>query len=426
MVRTLKNIAHYLISVAAVIFYMYPARRLTVIGVTGTDGKTTTTTLIAHILKKAGKKVSYVSTLEAKIGDMTYDMGFHVTTPTAWQIQKLMAQAVRNGSEYFVLEVTSHSIDQYRTVGCNFYITVLTNITHEHLDYHGTLENYAKVKTKFLGTGKIAVINGDDESIGMVMDILSRKSKVKKLFYRLQRETDFLADEINFSPKGTDFLCVFKDDQGKESSFRYTTPLLGVYNVYNCLAAVSVTTTLGVKVPQIQDGLTTMPQLPGRFEVISEGQNFTVVVDFAHTPNALENVLNLIRSFHKGRIITVFGSAGLRDKEKRPIMGEISARLATITVLTAEDPRTESARDIMNEIFEGCKKAGGKENETVFLIEDRARAIQFACGELGQEGDFVIITGKGHEKSMCYGTVEKPWSDQDEVRKALKARPEIR
>jgi len=380
---------------AATIHY-FPARKLKVIGVTGTDGKTTTANLIYHILDLAGKKVAIISTVSAKIGNQEIDTGFHVTTPNPWLLQKLLHKMVNQKIEYVVLEVTSHGLDQYRLLGVPFEIGVLTNVTHEHLDYHKTYENYVAAKAKLLEAAKIAIVNKDDESY----KFLSSKFKVqssKFIAYGIKNEADF-------TPK----------------KFKFKTNLPGEYNLYNCLAAIAATSQLGIPAQFIREGLSSFKGVIGRMEEINEGQDFKVFIDFAHTPNALEQVLKAIKSV-KSRVIVVFGCAGLRDKEKRPKMGEIACRLADLAVLTAEDPRTEDVNEIIDQIAKGCLKAGGIEGKNFYKIPDRQEAINFAIQKLAKKGDIIVICGKGHEKSMCFGRTEYPWSEHKAVRKALKS-----
>ena len=391
---------HLLTAVSASIYFNFPSKKLKVIGVTGTDGKTTTVHLIYHILHQAGLRVAMVSTVLAKIGDKEIDTGFHVTTPNPWNLQKFLKMMVDKGIEYAVLEVTSHGLDQFRLWGIDFEIGVLTNVTHEHLDYHKTYENYLSTKAKLLQKAKIAIINKDDESY----DLLNSKLKTqnsKLITYGIKNEADF-------TPKKFDF----------------KTSLPGEYNQYNCLAAIAATSQLGISVEKIKKAILTFKGVVGRMEKIEEGQDFKVIIDFAHTPNALEQVLKFLKSIKSGKskLIVVFGCAGLRDSDKRPIMGEIACRLADLVVLTAEDPRTEDVNDIFDQIAGGCEGIGGVEGKAYYKIPDRQEAINFAIQKLAKKGDTVVICGKGHEKSMCFGHTEYPWSDQEAAKKALKER----
>jgi UDP-N-acetylmuramoyl-L-alanyl-D-glutamate--2,6-diaminopimelate ligase len=390
-----KNIYHLFRAFVAIVIFGFPAKKLMVIGVTGTDGKTTTVNLIYEILKKAGKKVSMVTSVNAVIGKKIYETGFHVTTPDPWDIQKYLRKMVDAGSQYAVLEVTSHGLDQNRVAFCNFSIGVITNITHEHLDYHKTWQNYFLAKAKLLKNVKFSIINADDKSFAL----LKKHASGKIITYGVENKADLTLKNFPFKLK-----------------------ILGDYNYYNALVAACVGQVLGVKDQVIKGALEEFEGLIGRMEKIDEGQEFFVFVDFAHTPNALEQALKTLRSqltVHSSRLISVFGSAGLRDIEKREMMGEVSSRLADYTVICDEDPRTEDPKMIALAIAKGCKKVGGRQGKTFFIINNRRKAIRFAICELAKKGDVVGIFGKGHERLMCYGKTEYPWSDQDEARKAL-------
>lgn len=391
MIRKLKNTVHLLQAILANLIYAFPSRKLTVIGVTGTDGKTTTVHLIHHILSLAGLKADLISTVSAP--------GLHTTTPDSMVLQRLIRQAVDRGTKYLVLETTSHGLDQHRLWGVKFQIGVITNVTHEHLDYHQTYENYLAAKAKLLSGVGTAILNRDDKSYPYLKS-QCQNSKAKIATYGLKNAADF-------TPR----------------NFKFQTSLPGAYNQYNCLAAIATSVALGVKADKIRKAVASFKGVIGRMEEIIEGQNFRFIVDFAHTPNGLENVLKTLKLLvpKRSSLIAVFGCAGLRDARKRPMMGEIASRLADMAVLTAEDPRTEDVNDIIEQISVGCRKAGGREGKTFFRVPDRREAIKFAIG-LAKKGDIVVICGKGHERSMCFGTTEHPWGDQAEARKALKNR----
>lgn len=389
-----KTFFHFPLAFLAVLFYRFPAKNLKVIGVTGTDGKTTTATLIYHLLVKSGKKVALISTVSARVGLKQISTGFHVTSPHPWKLQRLLREIADQGYQYLVLEATSHGLDQHRLFGVNFLAGVITNVTPEHLDYHQTYQNYLEAKARLFRGVKMAVLNRDDRSFGFLKSVISQKAKI--ITYGIENKADF-------TPQTFEFNC----------------PLPGEYNQYNCLAAIGMATLLGLSRPKIRKAIATFGGLAGRMEKIDEGQAFEVFVDFAHTPNALENVLKTLKKKKKGRLMVVFGCAGERDQGKRPAMGEIASRLAEVVVLTAEDPRTEETSQIINQIVKGCQKAGGVEGKTLFRIPDRKKAIEFVMKK-AKEGDRVVICGKGHEKTMCFGRVEYPWSDQKETRKALR------
>ena len=409
----------------AAAFHDYPARKLRVVGVTGTDGKTTTVELVRSILAAAGHETGMISTVEALIGDQHYETGFHVTTPDALQVQGYLAQMVAAGTEYAVLEATSHGLAQHRVTACDFDVAVVTNITHEHLDYHKTYEGYREAKAYLFrnlahsfrksDSPKTSILNADDASFEYLRQILADRY----LTYGLQRPADITARRIAYTPEATTFTAVTPDGE-----FPVRTVLPGSFNVYNILAAIAVGVSQALPFEAMQKGIAAVKGVPGRMERIVMGQDFTAIVDFAHTPNALQRALETVRGMTAGRVIVVFGCAGLRDVAKRPMMGEIAAKLADRVVITAEDPRTEDLNDIMAQIAVGCEKAGRREGKDYWRIGDRREAIQFAVN-MAQAGDLVMVTGKGHEQTMCFGTTEVPWDDREAVREALNRKSKI-
>jgi UDP-N-acetylmuramoyl-L-alanyl-D-glutamate--2,6-diaminopimelate ligase len=369
-----------------------------VIGVTGTDGKTTTATLIAHILKKSGKKVALISTISAIIGDKEYKTGFHVTTPGSFALQSYLRRAKDQGIEVVVIEVTSHALDQNRVFGIPFTIGVLTNVTHEHLDYHKTYKDYLLTKLKLLQNAKIRIVNKDDKSFSQVMHHLKQQADAGKsiITYGLH-DADVTSEQFPLQNNA----------------------LLGEHNQLNVLAAGACCLRFNLSNRFIQDAINTYKPPKGRGEIVYDN-DFMVMIDFAHTPNALEQLLKTIKKMKKkGRIIHVFGSAGERDKKKRPMMGEVASRYADLIVLTSEDPRSESAKEICQEISRGIIRVGILPE--VYIIEDRLEAITFAIRK-AQKGDIVLLTGKGHEESMNLGKGEVPWSDYRAVDIAISKR----
>ncbi|MCL5264273.1 MAG: UDP-N-acetylmuramoyl-L-alanyl-D-glutamate--2,6-diaminopimelate ligase [Chloroflexi bacterium] len=396
----------------------FPGRQLRVIGVTGTDGKTTTSTLIGSILEAAGHRTGVITTISARIGDQFIDTGFHTTTPDPPDVQRYMAGMVASGARYAVLETTSHGLAQYRTLGCEYDVAVITNITHEHLDFHGTFDEYREAKARLFqqlsslrkpGVPKVSVTNVDDPSF----DFLRQFAADVKLSYGLKSPADVTARDVKLGAKGASFTVVTP-----RGEFQVSSSLLGDFNVYNILAAISVGISQELRFEAIQRGIEQVKGITGRMEAIDCGQDFGAVVDFAHTPGSLEQALKLARTLTDKRVIVVFGCAGLRDQLKRPEMGFVAGRLADIVVITAEDPRTESLDDIMEQIAQGTRKAGRQEGADFFKIGDRGAAIEFAV-QTARAGDLVIVTGKGHEQSMCFGTTEYPWSDHKALRRAL-------
>jgi len=405
----------------AAAFYGFPARRLIMIGVTGTDGKTTTTNLIYQILQAAGFKSGMISTINAVIGEQVLDTGFHVTTPDAPDVQRYLAQMAAAGLTHVVLEVTSHGLAQYRADACEFDVAVVTNITHEHLDYHGSYEEYRSTKArlfmslgstlpKLQGNPRKAVLNRDDSSF----DYLSQISTGTLLSYGFHPDAEIRPVKIRHATDGLSFFTT-----GIGQQFPINCRLLGDFNISNCLAAITATVfALGVSPEAAQAGISSLQGVPGRMERINLGQNFTAIVDFAHTPNALQQALQSVRQLTHGRVIAIFGAAGLRDRQKRRMMAETSIELADLTILTAEDPRTELLDDILAEMTAGAISRGGVEGMTYWRIPDRGEAIRFAIS-MAQPGDVVIACGKGHEQSMCFGEIEYPWDDRTAMRAAL-------
>lgn len=397
MLRRLKNLFHLLKALFAVLYFRYPAKNLRVIGVTGTDGKTTTVNLIYSILKEAGFSAAMVSTVSAKIGDEEIDTGFHVTTPDSWLLQKLLRKMASQGVKYVILEATSHGLDQHRLFGCNFEIGAVTNVTHEHLDYHETYGNYLAAKARLLGGIKVAILNRDDKSYEY-LNAKCQMSDIRCITYGIRNQADF-------TPK-----C-----------FKFKTRLLGEYNQYNCLVAIAVAKSLRIADEVIKKALADFSGVSGRMEEISEGQNFRVIVDFAHTPAAFEAVLSALRGRVKGGIIHVFGCTGERDKSKRPMMGEISAHLADKIILTCEDTYHEDPERIIKEIGVGVKSGGKVLDKDYWIMTDREEAIGRAI-KMAKRDDCVLVTGVGHQRTLNLGGRETPWSDQETCRRFLKER----
>lgn len=383
--QSLKNIGHFVNAFAAMVVHGNPAKNSTIIGVTGTDGKTTTSTLIYSILKEAGYKVALISTVAAYIGDNHIDTGFHVTSPTPWALQRLLKKITQDGYTHVVLEATSHGLDQHRLLGIKPEISVLTNITHEHLDYHGTYDRYLRAKSKLFQASKQVVLNANDSSHKLLRTVLHHHPGVRSY--------------------NTDDLPSYIKKQFKES-----------YNQANAQAARTVALQLGITEEDIKQGLQAFSGIPGRMEEIPNDRGVRIVVDFAHTPNALESALSSLKKTTEGKLIAVYGAAGKRDVKKRPLMGAIGARLADRVILTSEDPRTENVESIIYQMKQGIMTGHDK----IMSIPDRGRAIAWAITRLADDGDTVGIFGKGHEQSMNLdGKHETPWSDQRHVKEIL-------
>jgi UDP-N-acetylmuramoyl-L-alanyl-D-glutamate--2,6-diaminopimelate ligase len=331
---------------------------------------------------------------------------------------------VEAGLTHVVLETTSHGLAQDRVTGCEFDIGVVTNITHEHLDYHGSYEEYRAAKgrlfsmlsetgAKAQGNPRLAVLNRDDQSYEFLHGI----TRVKQAAYSLVQGADLWAEDIHQGKFGLRFVAATRKIwQPVESS------LIGLYNVSNILAALSATVLgLGIDPQVAAQGIAALEGVPGRMEHIELGQDFTAIVDFAHTPNALKVTLEQARRMTRGKVIAIFGSAGLRDREKRKLMAEISTGLADITILTAEDPRTESLDAILDEMAKAALAKGGVEGSTFYRVPDRGGALRLGV-KLAQKGDLLIACGKGHEQSMCFGEIEYPWDERTALKAALAER----
>ncbi len=425
----------------AAAFYGYPSRQMRIVGVTGTDGKTTTSNLLYHLLSAAGLKPGMISTVGARIGQDELDTGLHVTTPDAPDVQRYLAQMRDAGCQAAVLEATSHGLHQGRVAAVDFDVAVVTNVTHEHLDYHGTWETYlaakallfhsltasphkpvAGIRRPFHGSRvtfhgdvqpKVAVLNADDASYRHLRAFPTDWT----ISYGLDDgAADVRAADIVYEPARTAFTAHTPAGQAQVEL-----PLPGRFNVYNALAALGVGLALGLPLDQLAGATATMPGVDGRMERIQRGQDFLAIVDFAHTPISLQRALEAVRPMTQGRVIAVFGSAGLRDVQKRSLMAETSLRLADLTILTAEDPRVESLEMILEQMAEGARRAGGVEGRNYLRIPDRTAAI-VAAVELARPGGVVIVCGKGHERSMCFGEVEHPWRDQKVLAWALDRR----
>ena len=407
------------------------------VGVTGTDGKTTTVNLIYAVLQAAGQPAGMISTVGARIGDEEIDTGLHTTTPDPPDVQRYLARMVETGATHVVLEVTSHGLAQHRVAGCDFDVAVVTNITHEHLDFHGSLAAYQQAKSSLFeglmrsfrkpGTPKTAVLNRDDESYRY----LSTIPVDRRFVYAVEDgtggsmarprspESSFAgvvtARNVRFAAGYTEF--TLRTPIGEAE---IETPLVGAFNVSNVLAAASVGVALGVELDGIRRGVAAVQGVPGRMERIDEGQRFLAIVDFAHTSNALRMALQTARTMtgEGGSVIVVFGCAGLRDQAKREMMGHEAGRLADRVIVTAEDPRTESLDEVIAKTAAAAAAEGKREGVDLWSVPDRGEAILLAC-QMARAGDVVIACGKGHEQSMCFDAVEYPWDDREAMRRAL-------
>lgn len=406
---------------ASAAWWGHPTREMTLIGVTGTDGKTTTSSMLYELLSRVNRKAGAITSVSAKYMGQEIETGLHTTTPDAFQLQALLGQMRNNGVDTVVLETTSHGLAHRRVLGCEYDVGVVTNITSDHLDFHQALSEYVEAKAllfDWLGNTwrksrqpKIAVLNADDANF----ERLNRTTADRVVTYAVDAASEVKAENIALGTKESTFRTLTPDWQ---RDFVLKQP--GGYNVKNALATIATAYASDIDPDEIVAALADFEGVPGRLEPVEMGQPFQVRIDFAHTASSLNEVLIAARSMvPAGRIIVVFGCAGLRDREKRPVMGRIASERADVAVLTAEDPRTESLPSIIGEIASGCVERGGVEGKTFFKIEDRSDAIRHAV-EIADAGDCVLICGKGHEKSMCFGVEEFPWSDREAAIDALR------
>lgn len=404
------NFYHLLVAIAANIRYGFPARSAQVIMITGTNGKTTTATMIAEILRAAGHTVGVNTTAFSQIGDEVTPKQGSRTLEDIFELQAMFAKMKQAGCHYIVLEATSQGLVQHRLWGVPCDVAVMTNLTQDHLDYHGTMEHYAAAKARlFAAKPRLIVLNRDDEWFDYFNQYNAGERKVT---YGTSRGATTQITDADMNQKGSDVTLVFEDTH----KLVFHTHLPGKFNVYNATAAATVGYYLQFEPEYIAKGLAALKTVPGRMERIDEGQRFEVLVDYAHTPDALQNALETTRHLTKGKLWVVFGATGNRDKAKRPIMGEIAAKNADRIILTDDEPYNEDPAAIRTAVMEGIK-AGGGEVKTV-EVGDRGEAIKKAITE-ARPRDAVIITGMGHESVRAVGGKKIPWSDVAIARKAL-------
>ncbi len=396
------------LAVAAAAFYGRPSLHLGVIGVTGTDGKTTTSYLVDGILRRSGKKTGMVGTVAIRIGDVVDHHASRQTTPESLDVQRYLRAMVDAGVEWAILEATSHGLDLHRLDETRFIIAAVTNITHEHLEHHGSVEAYRRAKgvlfERVAAARGTAVINSDDPG---AMEMVRFASGASILRYSASgRLADLTAENVDLRSTGTSF-----DLTDGTTRRRVELPLLGGFNVENALCAAGIGLTAGLSLDAVVDGLETVEPIPGRLVRVDGGQPFSVIVDYAHTPESLAKVLLLLRTLHPGgRLIVVTGSAGERDVQKRPLQGAVCARLADYSVFTSEDPRFEDPDVIIRQIADGAVDAGGRPGVTFETATDRRDAIRRAL-RMASPGDCVLLAGKGHEGSMIWGREKRPWNE---------------
>lgn len=414
MIRNLKNFLWHLPqSLFWNIYFGFPSQKLTLIGVTGTDGKTTSCTLLQKLLENSGIKCGVISTISTP--------GFHTTSPDPKVLQKIFSDYKKQGYTHVVCEVTSHALDQFRYFGCHFKISLITNISHEHLDYHKNINNYIATKAKIFSQSSLAIINHDDPHYLALKKLIH----IPILTYGVKNNSDFMAKNIKITPKTLNFKI-----DGKE----FITDSNYEYQIYNILGCYSVFTKLNLSPKIFSDTITHFPETKGRREIIENNLHIKTIIDFAHTPNALAVTLSSLRQTTSGRLIVIFGATGGRDKSKRPIMGKNVSQLADIGIITADDTRTEKIEDINQQII-----AGIDPNSIVIdplnpvinkpkvfhyaNIPNRQDAFILAI-KIAKPGDTVIACGKGHETTILHGKTEYPWSEAEAFRTAFRLKTE--
>lgn len=404
---------HLLEAVVMNIRYGFPARKMRIIGVTGTNGKTTTTFYIHRMLHEAGIKTAFTSTVAYGIGDDIKVQQEHATTAKASVLQKRLKHFAEEGVEWVVIEASSHGLAQNRTWGVPFEVAVITNLTHDHLEYHKTFENYREAKRRLFKIAnkhglRFGAVNADDPNA----DVFAR-TVANSTTYGIN-SGELRASNINLTNTGSTYTATIGND-----SYAITTHIPGEFNVSNSLAAIAVGRKLGLTKEQIERGIAALESVEGRMNAIDEGQAFKVIVDFASTPDGFEKFFSSVRPLVKGKLIAVFGSAGRRDEAKRAEQGNIAGKYADIIVATEEDDRDEDGSKILGQIAEGVVAAGKVENETLYLIPNREEAIGFALTKATSADDMVVLLGKGHEKTIERADGEYPWNESEVVRSAL-------
>ena len=386
-------------ALAASNFYGNPHKKFKLIGVTGTNGKTTVTYLVKHILEHTGKKIGLIGTNQNMIGDKVFETGR--TTPDSIELQGIFAQMAEEKVDWCIMEVSSHALELDRVYGCNYHVGAFTNLTQDHLDFHKTMENYASAKEKLFGVSDVSVINIDD-SFGANM---TKSAKNKLLTYSAKEESILKAENISLKSDGVSF-----DLNGE----RINLAIPGEFSVYNALCAIGIALGCGLDLSDIKIALASAGGVKGRAEVVKTNTNYTVLIDYAHTPDGIENILKTVKGFAKGRVIIVFGCGGDRDNTKRSIMGKIAGDLADFCVVTSDNPRTEEPLKIISMVEEGVKTS----NCPYIVIESRYDAIRYAL-QNAKEGDVIVLAGKGHETYQILKDKTIHFDEREVVREIL-------
>ncbi len=411
--QSIKNIYHLFQAVLANILYGFSSKKIKVIGVTGTNGKTTTVQMIARILEEAKKKVAVASTINFKMNGEEEVNKTKFTTLSSFAVQKFIQKAVKKGCEYLVLETSSHSLDQYRVWGVKYNTAVITNITREHLDYHETMEKYRQAKYKLFKNISTAIVNLDMEKPERFLDCGARNAygystRISNKFPMTNFKI-IKAEEIELNINNSKF---------KIQNLKFTLNLLGKFNVENALAAICVGFSEGISLEIIKSALEKIKLVPGRMEYVENERSLSIIIDYALTPDSLEKLYAFIEKINiqKNKIIAVFGSCGQRDRGKRPIMGDTVSKYADHIIITNEDPYNEDPLQIIDEITSGIKNK--IEGKNFWTIPDRREAIKKAL-QIAEPGDFVLVTGKGAEETMAIGKKRIPWNDKKVIRELL-------
>jgi UDP-N-acetylmuramoyl-L-alanyl-D-glutamate--2,6-diaminopimelate ligase len=397
---------------AADAWFGQPSQELDVVGITGTDGKTTTAFLAVELLRAGGRRPGMVGTVALDIGDERTSNDDRNTTPESLELQELLARMVAAGNDGVVMEATSHGLALERTRNCRFDVGVLTSVTSEHLEFHGSMEAYRAAKARLFEEAPLSILNVDDPAFAYFRS----RARERVLTYGIEADADLRATEIDADASGSRFRLMAPGWDGE----RVTMPMAGRFNVSNALAALAIAHVQGVDWETAIGALARTRGVPGRMERVDQGQPFTIIVDYAHTADSLGKVLRMLRAVSEGRLIAVFGSAGERDPTKRAPMGRVAAELADLLVVTDEDPRLEDPRAINEQIAAGARAAGAVDGGSLWVIDDRREAIAHAIG-MARAGDVVLLAGKGHEESIFYGTEKRPWDDRRVAREALAA-----
>ncbi|MCL2371873.1 MAG: UDP-N-acetylmuramoyl-L-alanyl-D-glutamate--2,6-diaminopimelate ligase [Defluviitaleaceae bacterium] len=388
---------------AAANFYGNPAKNLRLIGVTGTNGKTTTTYFIEEILRHCGRKTGLIGTTGIKVDGKNFDFKFDTdTTPDAPQLHELFAKLLQAGVTDVAMEVSSHALALDKVEGLTFDVGVFTNLTQDHLDFHKTMHNYRLAKAKLFAQSRFAVVNSDDASTEVM---LQHHGSDPYLTYSIENKSDLRATSIDYLPQGSTF---------EVSSRKFNLPINGRFNIYNTLAAVGAALALGITMDAAQSAVARLTGVDGRIQSVPNNSGVNVLVDYAHSPDGLENIIRAVREFTTGRVITIFGCGGDRDKTKRPIMGKIAATLSDHCILTSDNPRTEDPHIILSEIEQGLKNT-----TTPYAIHENRREAIFQGVKLLNPGDALIIAGKGHEDYQIIGKEKRHFSDYEVAVEAL-------